>query len=144
VGTKAVIKQAEMNKLLRFSILILLFPGLVLITGCASPSEAPNVPGDGGQDEGEIPEDSPEDRKIVKEGSITLEVEDIARAMDEIAGMADELNGYVVSSRKYEYERGVSGHITIRVPVEEFEEAFVRLRQLAVAVPYETTTAEDN
>lgn len=72
-----------------------------------------------------------------------MEVEDIAEVMDEVAEMAGELNGYVVSSYKHEYERGVSGHITIRVPVEEFEEAFVRLRQLAVAVPYETTTAED-
>jgi len=138
-----------MNKLLRISIPILLILGLVLISGCgASPSAAPpeeeSEPGDGGLYPGPSEnEDSTEDRKIVKEGSITLEVEDIARAMDEIAGMADELNGYVVSSRKYEYERGVSGHITIRVPVEEFEEAFVRLRQLAVAVPYETTTAED-
>lgn len=133
-----------MNKLLRISIPILLILGLVLISGCgASPSEAPNVPGDGGQDEGEIPEDSTEDRKIVKEGSITLEVEDIAETLDEVAEMADELNGYVVSSYKHEYERGVSGHITIRVPVEKFDEAFTRLRQLATAVPYETTTAKD-
>ena len=146
-GTKAVIKQARMNKLRRVSIPILLILGLVLISGCASPSVAP--PGeesehsDGGQDEGEIPLEPAADRKIVKEGSITLEVEDIAETMGEVAEMADELNGYVVSSYKRQYERGVSGHITIRVPVEKFEEAFVRLRQLAVAVPYETTTAED-
>ena len=132
-----------MNKLLRFSILILLVLGVVLISGCASPSEAPNVPGEGGQDESGIPDELTKDRKIVKTGSITLEVADIAETMDEVADMADELNGYVVSSYKHEYERGVSGHITIRVPVEKFDEAFVRLRQLAVAVPYETTTAED-
>ncbi len=66
-------------------------------------------------------------------------MEDIAETMDEVAEMADDLNGYVVSSYKREYERGVSGHITIRVPDEEFEEAFVRLRELVVAVPYETT-----
>jgi hypothetical protein len=130
----------------------------VLITGCgASSSAIPSVPGEGGQGEeglvpassdgenGEswVPAELTEDRKIVKEGSITLEVEDIAEAMDEVAEMAGDLNGYVVSSYKHEYERGVSGHIAIRVLVEEFEEAFVRLRQLAVAVPYETTTAED-
>ena len=112
-----------MNKLLRFSILILLVLGVVLISGCASPSEAPNVPGEGGQDESGIPDELTKDRKIVKTGSITLEVADIAETMDEVAEMADELNGYVVSSYKHEYERGVSGHITIRVPVEEFEEA---------------------
>jgi hypothetical protein len=142
-GIEAVIKQAKMNKLLRFSILILLVLGVVLISGCASPSEAPNVPGEGGQDESGIPDELTKDRKIVKTGSITLEVADIAETMDEVAEMADELNGYVVSSYKHEYERGVSGHITIRVPVEKFDEAFVRLRQLAVAVPYETTEATD-
>jgi hypothetical protein len=142
-GMKAVIKEAKMNKLLKLSIPILLVLGLVLISGCASPSEAPSVPGDGGQDESEIPEESTGDRKIVREGSVTLEVVDIAETMDKVAEMANEFNGYVVSSYKHEYERGVTGHITIRVPSEKFDEAFARLRQLAIAVPYETTTAKD-
>jgi len=126
----------------------------VLISGCASTSELPSVPGgwpneekwlpaDGGQSESWIPAELTEDRKIVKTGSMTLEVEDIAETMDEVAEMADELNGYVVSSYKYDYEGRVSGRIVIRVPFEKFEEAFARLRQLAIAVPYETTTAED-
>ncbi|MFO7996590.1 MAG: DUF4349 domain-containing protein [Dehalococcoidia bacterium] len=132
-----------MNKLLKVSTAILLVLGLVLISGCASPSEAPSVPGDGGQDESEIPEESTGARKIVREGSVTLEVVDIAETMDKVAEMANEFNGYVVSSYKHEYERGVTGHITIRVPSEKFDEAFARLRQLAIAVPYETTTAKD-
>jgi len=147
-----------MNKLLKVSIPILLILGLVLISGCgASPSELPSVPGggepdeeslvpapaDGGRDESWIPAELTEDRKIVKTGSMTLEVENITETMDEVAEMADELSGYVVSSYKYEYERGVSGRIVIRVPFERFEEAFSRLRQLAIAVPYETTTATD-
>jgi len=130
----------------------------VLVSGCAfSPSEIPSIPGeegrgeeslvpapaDGGGDESEITDELTEDRKIVKTGSMTLEVEDIAETMDEVAEIADELNGYVVSSYKHEYERGISGRITIRVPFEKFEEALARLRQLATAVPYETTKAED-
>jgi hypothetical protein len=158
-----------MNKLLKVSIPILLILGLVLISGCggASPEELPSIPGKEGPDEesylvpapadggrgeswittGLTPQVAPaelkEDRKIVKTGYITLEVEDIAETMDEVAEMADELNGYVVSSYKREYERGVSGYIAIRVPFEKFDEAFERLRQLATAVPYETTTAKD-
>jgi len=147
-----------MNKLLKVSIPILLILGLVLISGCgASPSELPSVPGggepdeeslvpapaDGGRDESWIPAELTEDRKIVKTGSMTLEVENITETMDEVAKMADELNGYVVSSHKYDYERRVEGRITIRVPFEKFEEAFARLRQLATAVLYETTTAKD-
>jgi hypothetical protein len=159
-----------MNKLLKVSIPILLILGLALVSGCgASPEELPSIPGKGGPDEesllavptaadggrgeslvpywevigesetGELTED----RKIVKTGSMTLEVEDIAETMDEVAEMADELNGYVVSSYKYEYKGKVFGRITIRVPFEKFEEAFERLRQLATAVPDETTTAKD-
>ena len=133
-----------MNKLRKVSIAILLILGLVLISGCASKSEAPSVPGEGGRDEeSSFLEEPTEDREIVKTGSMTLEVENIAETLDEVAEMADELNGYVVSSYKYEYERGVLGRITIRVPFEKFEEAFERLRQLAIAVPDETTRATD-
>jgi hypothetical protein len=131
--------------------------GLVLISGCAfSPSELPSIPdgegrgeegyvpfpADGGQDESETDELT-EDRKIVKTGSMTLEVGNITETMDEVADLADELNGYVVSSHKYDYEQRVLGRITIRVPFEKFEEALARLRQLATAVPYETSTAKD-
>jgi hypothetical protein len=148
-----------MNKLLKVPIAVLLILGLVLISGCASTSEAPGVPGEGGRDEessfpsekepideGQYPSETDElteDRKIVKTGHMTLEVEDIAETMDKVTEMADEFNGYVVSSYKYEYERGISGRITIRVPSERFEEAFAGLRELAIAVPYETTTATD-
>jgi hypothetical protein len=151
-----------MNKLLKVSIPILLILGLVLIGGCgASPEAPPSVPGeiwpdeesyviapaDGGRGESWIPAELTteltEDRKIVKTGYITLEVEDIAETLDEVAEMADELNGYVVSSYKYEYEHRVEGRIIIRVSFEKFEEAFERLRQLATAVPYENTTAKD-
>jgi hypothetical protein len=145
-------KDTKMNKLLKVSIPILLILGLVLISGCAG-SATPSPPGKGEEEERSAPADGgqgdsengepTEERKIVKEGYMTLEVEDIAETMDEVAEMADELNGYVVSSYKHEYERGVSGRITIRVPSEKFDEAFERLRQLAVAVPYETTTAKD-
>jgi hypothetical protein len=149
-------RRQKINKLFKVLIPILLILGLVLISGCgASPSEIPSIPGEEGRgeeslapgweelDEGEITDKLTEDRKIVKTGSMTLEVGNITETMDEVAEMADELNGYVVSSYKYEYEWGVSGHITIRVPSEKFDEAFARLRQLAIAVPYETSTAED-
>jgi len=148
-----------MNKLLKVSILILLILGLVLISGCAFSPSGESEPGEGGRgeeslvpvpayinaggDESWMPAVLTEDRKIVKTGSMTLEVEDIAETMDEVAEMADELNGYVVSSYKYDYERRVEGRITIRVPSEKFEEAFERLRQLAIDVPYENTTAKD-
>jgi hypothetical protein len=145
-----------MNKLLKVSIPILLVLGLVLISGCAAPAgvpppmptpvPAPSPPKelvDEGGYPSTVPEEPTEERKIVKTGYITLEVEDIAESMDKVADMAEELGGYVVSSHKYEEQGGTSGSIRIRVPSERFEEAFERLRQFAVAVPYENTQAKD-
>ena len=144
-----------MNKLLKVSIPMLLIMGLVLISGCAAPAEvlpiptpvpAPSLPKeyvDEGGYPSTVPDEPTEERKIVKTGYITLEVEDIAESIDKVADMADDLGGYVVSSYKHEYEEGTSGSIRIRVPSEKFEEAFERLRQFAVAVPYENTEARD-
>jgi hypothetical protein len=144
-----------MNKLLKVLIPILLILGSLLISGCAAPAEvmpvptpvpAPSLPkelvDEGGYTDTASGEPT-EERKIVKTGYITLEVEDIAESMDKVADMADEMGGYVVSSDKREYETGVSGSIRIRVPSERFEEAFNRLRQFALAVPYENTEATD-
>jgi len=157
-----------MNRPLRF-LLPLLILGLVLASACAPagappweeeeaamPAPTPDAvverppaapeeefdegkgyPGD--EESGEINIE----RMIVKTGNMTLEVEEIGEAMDEVASIADDLSGYVVSSHRYEREKNISGRITIRVPAERFDEAFARLRQLAISVPFEGTEARD-
>jgi len=150
-----------MNKLLKISIPVLLILGLMLTSACASaggppmpsmpampaPMEMPPLAPEGFVDKGEwtsaVPEEPAVERKIIKTGYITLEVESVVEAMDEVAGVAGELDGYVVSSNKYEHERGISGSVAIRVPAESFEEAFERLRELAINVPQERTQATD-
>jgi len=143
-----------MNKLLKISVPILIL-GLMLATACAAaPSLTPPVPTpapppsaefveDKGYPSEVPPNESTTERKIIRTGSITLEVEDIVETMDEVAEVADELGGYVVSSHKSEGEKRTSGSIRIRVPADRFDEAFERLRQLAIAVPYESTEAKD-
>ena len=145
-----------MNKLLKFSVPIVLILGLMLISGCAaappmpvpSPAPLPSMPApeefvDKEGYPGAGPGEAAIERKIVKTGQITLEVEDIAETMDEVAEVADKLGGYVVSSHKSEGEKGISGYITIRVPADRFDEAFDQLRRLAINVPYESTEARD-
>jgi len=83
------------------------------------------------------------DRKIVKNGYMTLEVNDIAAAITGVAAMAEDLNGYVVSSNKSGDKDATYGQITIRVPSGSFDIAFDRLRHLAVNVPNESTTSQD-
>jgi len=143
-----------MNKLLKFSVPPLIL-GLMLASACAPaagplrpPSPGPPPPSEGfvedkGYPSAAVPDEVTTERKIIRTGSITLEVESIADTMDEIAEVADELGGYMVSSHKSEGEKEISGYITIRVPADRFEEAFEKLRQLAINVPYESTEARD-
>ena len=139
-----------MKKWFKLSVPVLLIAGLMIVTACAPLArESPQMPpsesafkGEGYVPDGDVPGEVTTERKIVRTGFMTLEVEDIAWTMEEIVAVADELGGYVVSSRKHEDEK-TSGSIRIRVPSDRFEAAFERLRQLAIAVPYENTEARD-
>ena len=84
-----------------------------------------------------------EERMIVRNGDISLMVNDVVEARDEIAGLAVTLGGYVVSSRISGEEAGMRGNITIRVPDEKFESALSELRALAVRVKSESTGSQD-
>jgi hypothetical protein len=83
------------------------------------------------------------ERRIIRTGYITLEVNDIATALSDISVLANQIDGYVVSSSKRGDEDDLSGRISIRVPVERFDEALDKLRQMAVEVPYESTEGRD-
>jgi chromosome segregation ATPase len=83
------------------------------------------------------------DRKIVKNGYMTLEVNDITEAIVSITGVANGLGGYVVSSNKQGDQDITYGQISIRVQSDRFDTAFDQLRKLAVNVPNESTSSQD-
>jgi Domain of unknown function (DUF4349) len=83
------------------------------------------------------------ERKIVRNGYIVLEVNDITVAMDGVTAIAKDMSGYVVSSNKSGDQDITYGQIAIRIPSDRFDEAFDRLRQLAVRVPNESTNSQD-
>jgi hypothetical protein len=83
------------------------------------------------------------DRKIVKTGYITLEVNDISAAISGVAAIAQDMGGFVVYSNKSGDTEITYGQISIRVPSDKFDEALDRLGKLAVSVPNESTTSED-
>lgn len=83
------------------------------------------------------------DRMIVRSGDISLVVEDISIAMDRIVQLAEDFQGYVVSSRRWGEGGGAAGSITIRVPVEDFDNAMKAIHTLAVEVTSESTSSKD-
>lgn len=84
-----------------------------------------------------------EERMIIRNGDMSLVVEDVTRARDEITQLAVRLGGWVVSSRISGEEEELRGWISIRVPDETFNQAFADLRGLAVRVTSESTSTED-
>jgi len=84
-----------------------------------------------------------EERMIVRTGEVSLVVDDVIEAMDEIAQVVEELGGYVVSSRVSGEEKDMRGRISFRVPADKFDLALTELRDLAVRVESESTDSQD-
>ncbi len=87
------------------------------------------------------------ERMIVRTGEMSLVVEDVLDARDEIADLAVRFDGYVVSSQIWgegqRMRRPPGGWITIRVTEDKFEQALAELRDLAVRVTSESTSSRD-
>jgi hypothetical protein len=83
------------------------------------------------------------ERMIVRTGDMALVVEDVPAAIDRIIGIADDFDGYVVSSRVWKEKERLVGRIAIRVPAEYFDDAMRALRGLAVEVTSESTSSKD-
>jgi len=115
-------------------------PGVILPEeeGMVPPPPAPEE----GYRPGALPS-IPEERMIVRTGEMSLVVEDVTQASNEIAQLAVRFGGYVVSSQISGEEEEMRGWISIRVPDEKFDQALAELRDLSVRVKTESTSSED-
>lgn len=82
-------------------------------------------------------------RMIVRNGDMSLVVEDVTQTMQAITQLATGYNSYVVSSRVTGEEEETWGWISIRVPDEKFDQAMTEIRGLAVRVEEESTNSQD-
>ena len=135
-----------------------LIVGLILVACLLVPVSCARVPSEDALDEtsmppgweegykdtgaGDLPSTA-EERMIVRTGDMSLVVEDVIEARDEIAQLAVRLDGYVVSSRISGEEQDRTGWISIRVPDDKFDQALAELRELAVRVTSESTDSRD-
>jgi len=162
-----------MNRIVKYALLLALVAALVIPAACAqksvseegtkwsgmstpqapAASPAPSFLGNSrstetasydysGESGGGI-DDAAIDRKIVRTGSMTMEVADIGKSQADIAGIAVQYDGYVVSSNLNADKENPRGFISFRVPAGKFNDALARLRELAVKVNYENTNSQD-
>ena len=82
-------------------------------------------------------------RMIVRTSDMTMVVSDIATALDKITKLAEDSQGFVVSSNQWKENGTLLGTITIRVPSGVFDSAMATLRVMADEVTSENTSAQD-
>ena len=86
-------------------------------------------------------------RKIIKNADVRLLVKDTDVAVNRATQIISDLGGYIISSRiwyqDYYGNNLMYASITLGIPVEEFEHALTRLRDLSIRVLDETASGED-
>jgi hypothetical protein len=88
-----------------------------------------------------------EDRKVIRNGSLELIVDDVKRSAQDIRNVTSQAGGFVTDSRitdRQDADGGtVRGAITIKVPADDFQATIDNLKELAVRVASERTSARD-
>ena len=90
-------------------------------------------------------------RKIVRNATIDLRVEDVQQSVVDVQGIATRAGGFVSESRLFvapgsdddEASRTQNASIVIRVPAEEFDDSMNQLRGVADEVESETANASE-
>ncbi len=84
-----------------------------------------------------------QEQLIIREGTMYVIVEDTDISLVEFARLAENKGGWVVSSELYGGGRAKSGSISIRIPVDQFDNTMSTIRQAVVEVDSESTSSQD-
>jgi len=84
------------------------------------------------------------ERKIIKNGSLSLIVKSAEETAYDVQAIGEDLDGFVQSSQIYEVSVGTkAARVRIRVPSGKFEDAMLRIKDLAVKVENENESTSD-
>jgi len=84
------------------------------------------------------------DKRIVKNGSLRLKVESTEESVKEIKDIAKQFNGDVANINIYRGGRsGLEGNLTVKVPVDKFEEAYDRIKEVGDQVLSQSVGSDD-
>ncbi len=91
---------------------------------------------------------SPDDRervgqKIIKNGSLTLRVDDAAKRLEEARMIAEQQGGFVASANLSDRAGIKTAYVTLRVPTEKYRATADALKNLASTIFDETESGQD-
>lgn len=82
-------------------------------------------------------------RKVIRSGTLDLEVESVAESYDRVSALATSLGGYVAEASFSGAEESRNARLVIRVPAERYDQAVDDLRGLAKEVRAINSNAQD-
>lgn len=86
----------------------------------------------------------PADKKVIKNGSLSLMVKNADDSITKINSIAGQNEGFVENSNIYEISEGIKfGSVTIRVPSKNFDGVMEAIKAIAVKVQNENTNSRD-
>lgn len=86
---------------------------------------------------------SSEDRLLITDTSLSLQVKDVSSTIKTIEQEAKNLGGFLVSSHLSKPEMAASGNITVRIPTDKLNQALDVFRALSVKVVSESVVGTD-
>jgi hypothetical protein len=150
----------------RFGLLLVVIGMALLIGACASSAGAPVGPGQGGAVNGQQPDNAgapaasaapfapggdpggetgqgenaafQDGAKIIRTGSLQMEVEDVPAALTTARTAILGLGGFIGASQQYRDGDDVVATITYRIPADRWEDALDKLRGLGTEVGEQT------
>lgn len=107
----------------------------------AAPQGGGGTGGQGGNGNGNGAPAPRDDAKIVRTGTMQLQVKDVVKAVDVARGIVVDRGGYISASRQATTDDGDVATVTYRIPVDTWEQTLIRLRALSIKVLDEQTEA---
>jgi len=113
----------------------------------AAQAPVPESSVSGGQDAFNSTGQAAQERLVIENADLAIVVADPKARMKEISDLAQEMDGFVVSSNLYQDtstgKEVPQANIVIRVPSEKLDEALAKIKEGAIDVPRENRSGQD-
>ena len=83
------------------------------------------------------------ERKLIKNGTISFETNDIEKTRKEIEKLYQEFNGYIASENNFNYGERLQHEQEIRIPSQNFDPFIQKLEQLGTKVENKNISTQD-
>ena len=139
----------QLRKSLCFLLALLLLAAAIVACGFGAAGAPTPTPvflladGPAGDKGDELAKLSSQDRLIVRTADVTIQANDVAKALNAVLSLGTEMGGYVVSSIVAGEEQEQRASASIRVPADKFDAAMERIRSLATKVQIEQTKSQN-